>query len=63
MKIINFICVLLLILGGLNWFLIGAFGINIVSIFFGHSATVSRAIYIVIGLAAFNILLNIKKHF
>jgi uncharacterized membrane protein YuzA (DUF378 family) len=62
MKILNFIAVVLLIAGGLNWFLVGVFNINLVSIFFGHMTIVSRLIYIVVGLAAFYLLLNIKKH-
>ena len=62
MKVLNFIAVVLLIAGGLNWFLVGVFNINLVSVFFGHMTIISRLIYIVVGLAAFYLLLNIKKH-
>ncbi len=62
MKILNFIALVLLIIGGLNWFLIGTFNINLVTTFFGHMTLISRIIYIVVGLSALYILLNFKKH-
>lgn len=62
MKILNFLAIVLLILGGLNWFLIGIFNFNLVSIFFGHMTLISRVIYIVVGLAALYALLHFKKY-
>lgn len=41
----------LVIIGGLNWGLIGAFGINLVSVLFGDSF-VTSAVYILVGLSA-----------
>jgi uncharacterized membrane protein YuzA (DUF378 family) len=61
MKILNFLAIVLLILGGLNWFLVGVFDLNLVSIIFGHKMLVIRLIYIVVGLAAFYSLLHFKK--
>ena len=47
------ICVALLILGGLNWGLIGLFSFNLVGWLFGGSAsTISRIIFTLVGLAA-----------
>jgi uncharacterized membrane protein YuzA (DUF378 family) len=43
---------LLLIIGGLNWGLIGVFNYNLVSSWFGDWPIVVRIIYIVVGLAA-----------
>ena len=62
MKILNFIALLLLIIGGLNWFLVGVFNLNLVSVFFGHMTLISRVIYILVGLSGLYILLNFKKH-
>ncbi len=43
---------LLLIVGGLNWLLVGLFGWDVGSLFGGMEALVSRVIYILVGLAA-----------
>lgn len=42
----------LLLIGGLNWFLLGLFGWEIGALFGGQGALVSRAIYVLVGLAA-----------
>ncbi|HJA26373.1 MAG TPA: DUF378 domain-containing protein [Candidatus Fournierella merdigallinarum] len=47
------ICVALLIVGGLNWGLVGLFSFNLVGWLFGGSAsTISRIIFTLVGLAA-----------
>lgn len=43
---------LLLIIGGLNWLVFGIFQIEIGYLFGGADALISRAIYILVGLAA-----------
>lgn len=43
-------CALVLI-GAINWGLVGAFNWNLVSTIFGEMSTVSRAIYILVGLS------------
>ncbi len=43
---------LLLIIGGLNWLLLGAIGWDIGELFGGAGAWISRIIYISIGLSA-----------
>ena len=42
----------LLAVGGVNWLLVGLFGWDIGAIFGGMSATISRLIYILVGLSA-----------
>lgn len=42
----------LLIVGGLNWGLVGAFDYNLVDSLFGAGSTLSRVIYVLVGLAA-----------
>ena len=42
----------LLIIGGLNWLLVGVFGFDIGKFLGGQSAVHSRIIYVLVGLAA-----------
>ena len=51
-KNLHMIAYFLLILGGLNWLLLGIFGWEIGYIFGGSSSFISKLIYILIGLAA-----------
>lgn len=62
MKAVNFIAVVLLIVGGLNWFLVGALDFNLVNTLFGGMILIARIIYILVGLSALYILLNLKKY-
>lgn len=50
MTTINWICWILVIIGGLNWLLIGLFGLNIVGLIFG-TGIIARIIYLLVGLA------------
>ena len=43
---------LLVIIGGLNWLLVGLFSWDVGNIFGGMQAVISRLIYIVVGLSA-----------
>jgi hypothetical protein len=47
------IALILLIIGGINWGLIGIFGFDLVAWSFGGSATLlSRAVYIIVAISA-----------
>lgn len=46
------IAMILLIVGGLNWLLVGLFMWDVGMLFGGMSAMLSRLIYILVGLAA-----------
>ena len=52
MKILHKVAFLLLIVGGLNWLLLGVFQWEIGMLFGGAGALISRAIYVLIGAAA-----------
>jgi hypothetical protein len=43
---------ILLIVGGLNWGLVGAFDFDLVATIFGEGSTLSDVVYIVVGLSA-----------
>jgi uncharacterized membrane protein YuzA (DUF378 family) len=42
----------LLIIGGLNWALVGLFEFNLVSALFGPMSPLSRVVYVAVGVAA-----------
>ena len=56
------IAFLLLIVGGLNWLLVGLFGWDIGSLFGGMDAVISRTIYILVGLGALIEIFTHKKN-
>lgn len=51
MKIINCIALTLVIIGALNWLLIGLINFNLVDTLFGEGSVLSKIIYIVVGVA------------
>lgn len=52
MRLINTITLVLLIVGGLNWGLVGLFDFNLVSALFGDMTPLSRIIYALVGASA-----------
>lgn len=52
MKTLNLITLILAIVGGLNWGLVGLFDFNLVAALFGAGSAVSRTIYVLVGLSA-----------
>jgi uncharacterized membrane protein YuzA (DUF378 family) len=52
MKWVDIISASILALGGLNWGLIGFFGVNLIETIFGTMGQLTRLVYCVIGLCA-----------
>ena len=52
MRIAHLITLVLLIVGGLNWGLVGLLEWNLVAALFGPGTLVSRAVYVLVGLSA-----------
>ena len=52
MKALDVLVAILLVVGGLNWGLVGLFDFNLVTFLFGKLPSVERIVYIVVGLAA-----------
>ncbi len=53
MKTMDILAAVLLVVGGLNWGLWGAFEFDLVAaIFGGNTAVLSKLVYVVVGLAA-----------
>lgn len=51
MKIIDKIVLILIVIGAINWGLIGLFNFNLVSTIFGNMSLISRIIYILVGIS------------
>ena len=54
-KALKFVGLLLLIIGGLNWGLVGLFDFNLVSYIFGDNSFLTRTIYILIAMGALGV--------
>ncbi len=52
MKTLDVIAAILLVIGGLNWGLVGVANFNLVDAIFGNMAMLTRLVYIIVGLAA-----------
>ncbi len=52
MKFINILTLILLIVGGLNWGLVGLFNFDLVAALFGAGSALARLVYILVGLSA-----------
>lgn len=50
MKILDYICHTLVIIGAINWGLIGFFNFDLVAFLFGDMSVLSRIIYAVVGI-------------
>ena len=46
------VAMLLLVVGGLNWGLVGLFNFNLVTTIFGDMSTLTRLVYILVGASA-----------
>lgn len=52
MKTVDVIAAVLLVVGGLNWGLVGAFEFDLVATLFGAMSPIARTVYILVGLSA-----------
>ncbi|MFA5126857.1 MAG: DUF378 domain-containing protein [Patescibacteria group bacterium] len=53
---LDWLLLILLIIGGLNWGLVGLFDFNLVEALFGSVMIIAKIIYIVVGVSAVYIL-------
>lgn len=61
MKALHLIALILVIIGGLNWLLVGAIGWDIGALFGGQGTLISRVVYVLVGLSAIVLLATHKK--
>ena len=52
MKFIDILALILILIGALNWGLIGFFSFDLVRVIFGNMSVLSRIIYALVGIAA-----------
>ncbi len=61
MSAVDYIAMVLLIIGGLNWGMVGLFNIDVVSTIFGAESALTRVIFVLVGIAAlYSIYLSAK---
>lgn len=52
MSAVDYIAMALLIIGGLNWAMVGLFDVDVVASIFGPGSPATRIVYVIVGLAA-----------
>ncbi len=52
MRWIVYVATILVIIGGINWGLVGAFNYNLVAHIFGDKSAAARTIYVLVGISA-----------
>ena len=52
MNFLRYFAYALVLIGALNWGLIGLFNLNLVSVIFGDMTLLARIVYILVGLSA-----------
>lgn len=61
MNALDWVTFVLVIIGGLNWGLVGAFDYNLVDSLFGTDSTLSMIIYVLVGLSALYMIFTSAK--
>jgi uncharacterized membrane protein YuzA (DUF378 family) len=61
MKILSTIALVLVIIGALNWGLVGVFNFDLVAAILGDMSTLSRVVYSLVGLSAVLIAIESPK--
>ena len=56
MRTLYWVTLTLLVVGGLNWLLVGLFDFDLVAAIFGDMSAVSRLVYVVVGVSAVTVL-------
>lgn len=60
MKTLDIVTGILLVVGGLNWGLVGAFNFDLVAAILGSGSAMARIVYILVGLSALYQALSVK---
>lgn len=58
MKALTWTALIVLVVGGVNWLLVGAFGFDLVATLFGEMSALSRIVYVLVGLSAVYVLVR-----
>lgn len=60
MKALGIITAALIVIGGLNWGLVGFLNFDLVATIFGNMSTLARIVYVLVGISAVYQLFRIK---
>jgi len=52
MSALDYLAMALLIVGGLNWGMVGLFNVDMVATLFGPGSSLTRIVYVLVGIAA-----------
>jgi len=52
LNVLDWIALVLVIIGGLNWGLVGLFNLDLVQLILGSIAILAKIVYVLVGLAA-----------
>lgn len=58
---LDWLAMILVIVGAVNWGLVGAFNFNLVDVILGSWPTIVRIVYVVVGLSGLYVLANLGK--
>jgi uncharacterized membrane protein YuzA (DUF378 family) len=61
LSMLDYIAFILVIIGGINWGLVGTVKMDLVAILFGDMTYVSRVVYTLVGLSALYVALILVK--
>jgi len=61
MKTVDVVAGILLVVGGLNWGLVGAAKFDLVATIFGGGSALANIVYILVGLAALYEILSVRS--
>lgn len=61
LNVLDWIALVLVAVGGLNWGLVGVFNFDLVATIFGDMSVISRVVYTLVGLSAVYMLLVSPK--
>lgn len=59
---LDWLALVLIIIGGLNWLLVGLFNFDLVMAIFGNRSFLSLLIYVVVGLSALYVIFAINRY-
>jgi len=61
MKALSILTAILIVVGGLNWGLVGFLKFDLVATVFGNMSTLARLVYVLVGLSAIYQAVNLKS--
>jgi len=63
MRLVNLLTLALVIVGGLNWGLVGLLNLDLVAALFGGGSALARIVYVLVGLSALYQIIPLLKGF